>query len=102
MTEYYRLALLRVLAGLFVSAGITSESQLVDKLPRHVRNAILLVLRPAESAARRLIAAEAQRGCFDPSPEAGEGRFRVSCFLSYQFKSDILGAFSAKHEIFCF
>jgi len=60
MTEHYRLALLRVVAGLFVSAGMTAESTVVEKLPRRVRNAILLVLRPAESSARRLIAVESR------------------------------------------
>jgi len=61
MTEHYRLALLRVVAELFVLAGMTSDSVVIEKLPRHVRNAILLVLRPAESAARRLVAAKAKK-----------------------------------------
>jgi len=61
MTEHYRLALLRVVAGLFVSAGMVSDGPLVEKLPRRVRNAILLILRPAESAARRLVAMEARK-----------------------------------------
>ena len=55
MKEHYRLALLRVVAGLFVSAGMRSDNAVVKTLPRHVRNAVLLLLRPAESAARRLI-----------------------------------------------
>jgi len=61
MTEHCRLALLRVVAGLFVSAGMVADGPLVEKLPRRVRNAILLVLRPAESSARRLIAVEARK-----------------------------------------
>jgi len=61
MTEHYRLALLRVVAGLFVSAGMVLDGPLVERLPRRVRNAILLVLRPAESAGRRLIAVEARK-----------------------------------------
>jgi len=61
MTEHYRLALLRVVAGLFVSAEMVADGPLVEKLPRRVRNAILLVLRPAESAGRRLIAVEARK-----------------------------------------
>jgi len=61
MTEHYRLALLRVVSGLFVSAGMVAEGPLVEKLPRRIRNAILLVLRPAESAARRLAAVEARK-----------------------------------------
>ncbi len=56
MTENYRLALLRVVAGLFVSVGMTTDDAVIEKLPRHVRNAILLILRPAESAARRIVA----------------------------------------------
>ncbi len=56
MTENYRLALLRVVAGLFVSAGMTSDETTIEKLPRRVRNAILLILRPAESATRRIVA----------------------------------------------
>ena len=60
MKEHYRLALLRVVAGLFVSAGMRSDNAVVKTLPRQVRNAILLLLRPAESAARRLIDVEAR------------------------------------------
>ncbi len=56
MTENYRLALLRVVAGLFVSAGMVSDNSVIEKLPRHVRNAILQILRPAESATRRVVA----------------------------------------------
>ncbi len=56
MTENYRLALLRVVAGLFASAGMGHDAAIIEKLPRHVRNAILLILRPAESAARRIAA----------------------------------------------
>ncbi len=60
MTENYRLALLRVVAELFVSAGMASDNAIVEKLPRHVRNAILLILRPAESASRRIFAMAAR------------------------------------------
>ncbi len=56
MTENYRLALLRIVAGLFVSAGMTSDETVIEKLSRHVRNGILLILRPAESATRRIAA----------------------------------------------
>ena len=56
MTENYRLALLRVVAGLFLSAGMNSDDSVIERLPRHVRNAILLILRPAESATRRIAA----------------------------------------------
>ncbi len=56
MTENYRLALLRIVAGLFASAGMASDDAVIEKLPRCVRNAVLLILRPAESATRRIIA----------------------------------------------
>jgi len=58
MTEHYRLALSRVLAGLFVMAGLEPGKDVVAVLPRRVRSAILLVLRPAESAVRRLVVAK--------------------------------------------
>lgn len=57
--EYYRLALLRVLAVLFGMAGLTPGTAVIETLPRGVKYAILKVLRQAESATRRLIAAEA-------------------------------------------
>lgn len=51
--EFNRTALLRLLAELFAMAGMTAEKS-VDVLPRRLRAAIFLVLRPAESATRRL------------------------------------------------
>jgi len=57
--EFYRLALLRLLKGLFALVEACEDRNAPALLPRHVRNAILLVLRPAESAARRLIVVEA-------------------------------------------
>jgi len=53
-------ALLRLVALLFASAGIVPGGAAVDTLPRPVRSAILLVLRPAESALRRLIVVAAR------------------------------------------
>lgn len=44
-------ALRRIVAALFVMAGVAASAS----LPRNVYTAILLVLRPAESAVRRLI-----------------------------------------------
>ena len=76
MTEHYRLALLSVLAGLFVMAGLGSDGAGVETLPRAVRLAILLVLRPAEAAARRIIFMRA-RGIEVPDyvePPAPKGR----------------------------
>ncbi len=46
-----REALRRIVAALFVMAGTAANAT----LPRHVYAAILLILRPAESAVRRLI-----------------------------------------------
>jgi len=58
--EHNRLALLRLVAGLFVQAGITPAGEGVANLPRSVRSAIFSVLRKVESATRRLVFAEAQ------------------------------------------
>ncbi|WP_210325797.1 hypothetical protein [Oricola nitratireducens] len=49
-----REALLRIVAALFVLAG-RGEGDAVATLPRHLRNHLLSILRPAESAVRRLI-----------------------------------------------
>jgi hypothetical protein len=47
-------ALLRIVEVLFVLAGL-GEGDAVATLPRHLRNHLLGILRPAESAVRRLI-----------------------------------------------
>ncbi|MGL4488574.1 MAG: hypothetical protein ACRCU5_03920 [Rhizobiaceae bacterium] len=47
-------ALLRVVAALFAYAGL-ADGAVFSVLPRHVYRAVLRVLRPAESAVRRLI-----------------------------------------------
>ncbi|GAB4353170.1 MAG: hypothetical protein Kow0026_11070 [Oricola sp.] len=49
--EHYRLALLRIVAALFGMAGHDADAT----LQRHLRNRLLRIIRPAESAARRLI-----------------------------------------------
>ena len=49
-----REALLRILAALFAMAGL-GEGDTVATLPRDLRNHLLRLLRPAESAVRRLI-----------------------------------------------
>lgn len=77
MIEHYRLALLRVLAGLFVMAGLEPGTGRVETLPRHVKSAILKVLRQAESAGRRLIFAKA-RGLALPAYEPRPARSRLS------------------------
>lgn len=53
-TEFHRKALLSVLAGLFALAGCTPGGGVV-RVPRAVQLKILRLLRPAESALRRLI-----------------------------------------------
>ncbi len=60
MIDHNRRALMRVLAGLFVMAGIEPGTDSVATLPRSVKSAILLLLRPAESAFRRLVFAKAR------------------------------------------
>jgi hypothetical protein len=52
--EKNRDALLRIVAALYVFAGLT-EGAVAAVLPRHVCKMVLRVLRPAESALRRLI-----------------------------------------------
>jgi hypothetical protein len=62
--EHTRLALLRILAGLVAMAGLSSEGRAGDEnrrsISRRLRNAVLRLLRPAESAARRLVVAMAR------------------------------------------
>jgi hypothetical protein len=52
--ERNRDALLRIVAALFAMAGI-AEGRVAATLPRHLRNQVLRILRPAESAVRRLV-----------------------------------------------
>jgi hypothetical protein len=54
-----REALLLILAALFAMAGL-GEGQSVETLPRHLRNHVLRILRPAESAVRRLVMIDAR------------------------------------------
>ena len=54
------LALVRVVAALLAVAGVAAGAVALVILPRAVRRSILLVLRPAESAARRLIVVAAR------------------------------------------
>ena len=74
MIEHYRLTLLRLVAGLFVQAGIEPAGEGVKTLSRTVRASILLVLRQVESSARRLIFVET-RGLdipdYVPPPKRG-------------------------------
>ena len=52
--ERNREALLRIVEVLFAMAGL-AEGRAAANLPRHLRNALNRILRPAEAAARRLI-----------------------------------------------
>ncbi|MGE3363993.1 MAG: hypothetical protein AB7I34_11145 [Rhizobiaceae bacterium] len=87
--ERHREALKRILVTLFAMAGVISGSCSETKspgfssegtpeptLPRHLHRAILRLLRPAESAARRLIIAAARSIVLPPPltpPHKGEG-----------------------------
>jgi hypothetical protein len=57
--EHYRATLLRVVDMLFALIGL-DETAAVATLPRCTRNYVLRILRPAESAARRLIVVAAR------------------------------------------
>jgi hypothetical protein len=60
-------ALLRIVEALFAMAGL-SEVSAVATLPRHLRNAVLRILRPAESAVRRLVIIAARELVADVHP----------------------------------
>ena len=53
--EYHRTALLSVVIGLFVLAGFTADGTPVARVSKRIRAQILRVLRPAETATRRLV-----------------------------------------------
>jgi hypothetical protein len=57
--EHYREALLRIVDMLFALIGL-DETAVIATLPRFTRNHVLRILRPAESAARRLIVVAAR------------------------------------------
>jgi hypothetical protein len=61
-----RAALQRIVAGLFALAGLAAGAA-VARLPRAVHRAVLDVLRPAESAVRRLIVIAAHRLAAGPA-----------------------------------
>jgi hypothetical protein len=63
--EINQTALSRILAGLFAMAGIAGGGTL-SHLPQSVYDAILQVLRPAESAVRRLIVIAARGLVLEP------------------------------------
>ena len=65
--ERNREPLLRIVAALFAMIGLSEAGQ-VARLSRPVYRAVLLVLRPAEAAVRRLIIVAAHRMVVKPSP----------------------------------
>jgi hypothetical protein len=84
--ERNREPLLRIVAALFAMIGLT-ESGAVERLSRPVYRAVLLVLRPAEAAVRRLVIVAARGMVVKPSPVrsapagltiSGKGQGRVS------------------------
>ena len=84
--ERHREPLLRIVAALFAMIGL-SEAGHVERLSRPVYRAVLLVLRPAEAAVRRLIIVAARGMVVKPSPVrpapagltiSGKGQGRVS------------------------
>src|SRR5262245_16009915 len=84
--ERNREPLLRIVAALFTMIGL-SEAGAVERLSRPVYRAVLLVLRPAEAAVRRLVKVAARGMVVKPSPVrpapaglsiSGNGQGRVS------------------------
>src|SRR5688572_18508918 len=84
--ERHREPLLRIVAALFAMIGL-SEAGAVERLSRPVYRAVLLVLRPAEAAVRRLIIVAARGMVVKPSRVrslpagliiSGKGQGRVS------------------------
>jgi hypothetical protein len=57
--EIHRTALIRILAGLLALAGY-AEGSMAARLPQAIYRAVLRILRPMESAVRRLIVVAAQ------------------------------------------
>ena len=84
--ERNRQPLLRIVASLFAMIGLSEDGQ-VERLARPLYRAVLLVLRPAEAAVRRLIIVAARGMVVKPSPKrsapaglriAGKGGARLS------------------------
>src|SRR5687768_4802994 len=84
--ERNREPLLRIVAALFAMIGLI-EAAAVERLSRPVYRAVLLVLRPAEAAVRRLIIVAARGMVVKPAPVrpapaglaiTGKGQGRVS------------------------
>ena len=70
--EYHRTVLLELVTGLFALAGFMPGEAAVSRLSGAVRSQILRVLRPAETATRRLVLYLANRVVLvDPKARAG-------------------------------
>ena len=65
--ERHREPLLRIVVGLFAMIGLT-ENGAVERLSRSLYRLVLGILRPAESAVRRLIIVAARDIVVEPSP----------------------------------
>ena len=66
--ERHREPLLRIVVGLFAMIGLT-ENGAVERLSRPLYRLVLGILRPAESAVRRLIIVAARDIVVEPSPK---------------------------------
>jgi hypothetical protein len=84
--ERHREPLLRIIATLFAMIGL-DEGGAIERVSRPLYHAVLGILRPAESAVRRLIIVAARDLAVKPSPKrpapkglviSGKGRGRVS------------------------
>ena len=64
--ERHREPLLRIVVGLFAMIGLT-ESGAIERLSRPLYRLVLGILRPAESAVRRLIIVAARDIVVEPS-----------------------------------
>lgn len=63
--EQYRMSLLGHVMALFAMIGLT-EGMTLERIPKPLHRGVLLILRTAESAARRLIMAAARNIVVDP------------------------------------
>jgi hypothetical protein len=92
--------LLRIVAALFAMAGLIGVAS-VETLPRRVHRRILLVLRPAESAVRRLIVIAAREALFTPdTPEPDDMTPEEQAEAIAQFRRDRIHAkWRAAHVI---
>jgi hypothetical protein len=104
--ERNREPLLRIVAALFAMIGL-SEAGAVERLSRPVYRAVLLVLRPAEAAVRRLVIVAARGMVVKPSPVrsapaglsiSGTGQGRVS-FQLYDPKRRFDGGNNRRYPV---